>query len=158
MCGRSKRSGRLFERGTVFDQGQRIFRCGAQTSRFRVGEAIAVFRQPAEKLGGFGGTHTAKRFNSLDAHKLVAQRFVFAGCDFHQLRHGGGFLRQAELVNHHGHDHGMRVGEDRGEDESGGESRSGIVGTREFADGQILQVPFPAGHGAGEAAKQALGV
>jgi len=44
---------------------------------------------------------------------------MLTGSDFHELRHGGGFLRQAELVDHHGNDHRMGVGEDGREYESG---------------------------------------
>ncbi len=83
---------------------------------------------------------------------------MFTGGDFHELRHGGGFLRQAELVDHHGHDHGMRVSEDSGKDKSGAQGRGRIVGTRKFADGQVLKVPLPTGHGASEAAQQPLGI
>src|SRR6266403_1783235 len=118
LSGRSERSRRLLERRTVFDQGQRIFRRGAQPRRFRVSEALATLRQLAKKLGGFRGAHSAKRFDGLDAHKLVAQNLVFTGSDFHQLRDGSRFLRQTELVDHHGNDHGMRVRKDCREDES----------------------------------------
>src|SRR6266403_2556833 len=44
LCGRSKRRQRLLERRTILDQRQRIFRCGAQTRRFRIGEALAALR------------------------------------------------------------------------------------------------------------------
>jgi len=42
---------------------------------------------------------------------------VFAGSDFHELRNGSGFLGQAYVVDHHGHDEGMRVREHGGENE-----------------------------------------
>src|ERR1700674_283686 len=119
LCWRSKRRQRLLKRRTILDQCQRIFRCGAQTRRFRISEALTALRQGAKKFGGFGGMHAAERFDGFNARKLVTQSLMFTGSDFHQLRHGGGFLRQAELVDHHGNDHGMRVGEDGGEDESG---------------------------------------
>src|SRR2546430_11154581 len=44
------------------------------------------------------------------------------------------FLRQAELINHHGHNHGMRVGKNRGEDESSCQSRSGVIGARKRSE------------------------
>src|SRR6266480_4059830 len=148
LCRGSKRRQRLLKRRTILDQCQRISRCGAQTRRFRVSEALTSLRQVAKKLGGFRGVHAAERFDGFNAHKLVTQRFMFTGSDFHQLWHGGGFLRQAELVNHHGNDHGMSVSEDGGEYESGAYRRCGIVWAHEFADRQILKVPFPTCHGA----------
>src|SRR5260221_1946314 len=55
-------------------------------------------------------------------------------------------------------DHGMRVGKDSGKDKSSAQSRSGIVGARKLADRQILKIPFPASHGASQAAQQSLRV
>src|SRR2546425_1478495 len=152
---RRAESGRcLFERRTILDQCQRIFRCGPQTGGVRIGKALAAFRQRAKKLGGFAGTHAAKGFDGLYAHKLVAQNLVFTGGDFHELRHGSCFLSQAELVDHHGNDHGMCVGEDGGKDKGGAQGRSRIVGTRKFADCQVLKVPFPTSHGASERSEE----
>src|SRR6266576_477315 len=123
LPGCSERRRRLLERRTVFDQGQRIFRRGAQPRRFHVSEARALFRQLAKKLGGFRGAHSAERFDGLNADKLVTQNFMFTGSDFHQLRDGSGFLRQTELVDHHGNDHWMRVRKDCREDKSSAQRR-----------------------------------
>src|SRR6202047_2136760 len=127
LCWRSKRRQRLLKRRAILDQRQRIFRCGAQAGRFRLSEALTALCQGAKKLGGFGGVHAAERFDGFNAHELVTQSLMFTGSDFHQLWHGGGFLRQAELVDHHGNDHGMRVGENGGEYECRAYRRCGIV-------------------------------
>src|SRR5437588_1553314 len=116
---RSKRRCRLLERGTILDHRQRIFRCGAQASRFRIGETLTALGQGAKKLGGFRGPHAPECFNGLNAHILVTQNLMFTRGDFLELRHGRGFLRPAELIDHHGNDHGMRVGKDSGEYECG---------------------------------------
>src|SRR3984893_3294944 len=127
LCWRPKRRQRLLKRRTILDQCQRIFRCGAQTHRFRISEALTSLRQVAKKLGGLARRRAADSFDACHAHKLATQRFMFTSSDCHQLRHGGGFLRQADLVDHHGNDHGMRIGEDGGEYECGAYRRCGIV-------------------------------
>ncbi len=156
MRGRSERPNRLLERRAIFNQGQRIVRGGAQTRGFHIGQTLAFFDQRAQKLRRFVAAHAAQGFDGLDAHELVAQDVMFAGGDLHELRHGRGFLRQTDLVDHHRHDHGMRVGEDRGEYESSTLGRRGIGRPGKLAHRQILKVPFPTRHCASEAAQQAL--
>src|SRR2546427_602839 len=100
--------------------------------------------------------HAGERFDGLDAHELVAQDLMFAGSDFHELGHGRSFLRQTDLVDHHRHDHRVRIGEDCGEYEGGALSRRRIGRPGKLAHRQILKVPFPTRHRASEATQQAL--
>jgi hypothetical protein len=83
---------------------------------------------------------------------------VFAGGDFHEQGDGGGFLADANLIDHHRNDERMGFGENRGEYEGCALRRRRIGGTREFADGEILEIPFPTGHRAGEATEEAIGI
>ena len=111
-----------------------------------------------EQFAGFGGSEPAKSFNGLNADELVAENLVLPGGDLHQHRDGGSFLADANLIDHHGHDQGMRVGKNRGKDECSALRGRRVGGARQFADGQILKVPFPTGHRASQAAKQAVGI
>ncbi len=83
---------------------------------------------------------------------------MLAGGDFHELRDGGHFLGETDLVDHHGDDEGMRVRKYRGKDESGALRGGGVSRTSELAYGEILKIPFPTGERAGKTAQQAIRV
>src|SRR5215469_8591468 len=154
----TKSSGSLLERRPILDQGKRVCGGSAQARGLRIGQTVALPDEGLEELRGIGRAHASEGFDSLDADKLVAQNFVFPGGDFQKLRNRGGFLRQSDVVNHHRHNHRMRVREDRRKNESNALRRGGIRGPRELAYCQILQIPFPAPDGAREAAEQTLRV
>ena len=44
---------------------------------------------------------------------------MFTGGDLHEHGDGGGFLADADLIDHHGHDQGVGVGKDGGENKRG---------------------------------------
>src|SRR5260370_38854134 len=98
--------------------------------------------------------HAAKGFNGLDADELIAKNVVSPCGDFHELRHGGGFLSEADLVDHHGHDQGMRVRKHGRKDEGGALRGCGIGGTSKLADSKILAVPRPPRNGARKTAEE----
>jgi hypothetical protein len=52
----------------------------------------------------------------------------------------------------------MSLGEDCREDKGGALRRRSVGGASEFAYSEILKIPFPTGHRAGEAPKEAVGI
>src|SRR5260370_37475999 len=149
-CGGGK--GRAHPRGTrtIFQESQGVFGSGAQPGWFGVGQAFAPFGDGAKQFRGFWRAHASQRFDGFDADKLIAKDVVLAGGDFHELRDGGHFLGETDLVDHHGDDEGMRVGKYGGKDESGALRASGVSRTSELAYGQILKIPVPNGQPRGE--------
>ena len=73
-----------------------------------------------QQFSGFQSPHAAKGLDSFDAHELVAQNVVLSSGDFHELGHRGVFLRQANVVDHHGHNQRVSVRQYRGKNERGG--------------------------------------
>ncbi len=139
--------------GTLFHQSESVFRGGTKPTGFTEGQAFTLARKLAEQVDGFEGTQTAQSFDGFNANELVAQSFVFAGGNFHEQGNGGGFLTDTDLIDHHRNDEGMRILENSGENEGGALRRRRVRRAGEFADGKILEVPFPTGQGARESAQ-----
>src|SRR6266478_3263290 len=142
----------------IFEHGESVFGGGTEAGGLGVGKSLAAAGEGAKQLGGVPDTHAAQGFNGFDANELIAKNVVSARGDFHELRHSGGFLSEADLVDHHGHDQGMGIREDGGKNEGGALRGCGVGGTSEFADSQILEVPLPTGKRARKTAEEAVGV
>src|SRR5580704_7187303 len=161
----AERRGRRFERSTdasggrsFFHHRERVFGGETEACRFDVSEALALASELAKHFDGFGGAEAAESLNGFDADENVAKNFVFAGGDFHEQGNGGGFLADADLIDHHRNDEWMGFGEDCREDKGGALRRRSVGGASEFADSEILKIPFPTGHRAGETAEEAIGI
>src|SRR6266446_4953113 len=142
----------------ILEHGEGIFSGGAEAGGLGVGKALAAASEGAKQLGGVLGAHAAESFNSFDADELIAKNVVSTGGNFHELGHGGGFLSEADLVDHHGHNQGVGVRKHGGKDEGRALRGGDVGGTSQFANGKVLQVPLPTGDRARKTAKEAIGI
>src|SRR5947209_179018 len=136
--------------GKVFDQGQSFLSRRAQAGGLSVRKSVAQAYEIAEQRSRLLGAHPPQRFDGLDANEDVLQPRDLPRSDFQQQRHRGRFLCQADLVEHHRHHQGMRLG--HGAQERA--ARALHPQARQFRDGQILQAPIPTRQGLGQGVQQ----
>src|SRR2546422_5823225 len=136
--------------GKVFDQGQSFLSRRAQAGGLSVRKSVAQAYEIAEQRSRLLGAHPPQRFDGFDANEDVLQPRDLPRSDFQQQRHRGRFLCQADLVEHHRHHQGMRLG--HGAQERA--ARALHAQARQFRDGQILQAPIPTRQGLGQGVQQ----
>src|SRR3989475_3867977 len=136
--------------GKVFDQGQSFLSRRAQAGGLGVRKSVAQAYEIAQQRSRLLGAHPPQRFDGLDANEDVLQPRDLPRSDFQQQRHRGRFLCQADLVEHHRHHQGMRLG--HGAQERA--ARALHAQARQFRDGQILQAPIPTRQGLGQGVQQ----